>query len=63
MGHTSISLEDSGAEGDLNCWSLAQHVSEKNISMWPGDHSCDIMLKTMIVFALVSAQTTCRRLN
>jgi hypothetical protein len=33
-------MEDSGAEGDLNCGDLAQEVSEeKNISMWPKDCS------------------------
>lgn len=33
-GHPS-SVEDSGAEGDLNCYGLAHEVSEKNFSMLP----------------------------
>lgn len=49
---TSVSIEDGSAEGDLNSWGLAQQVSEKNISMWPGDHSCDSMVKNGIAFAL-----------
>ena len=28
MGHPSRNMEDSGAEGDLNCEGLAQEVSE-----------------------------------
>lgn len=34
MGHTSRSMEDSGAEGDLNCEGLAQKVSEEKTSVW-----------------------------
>ena len=30
IGRTSRSIEDSGAEGDLNCGSLAQETSEEN---------------------------------
>ena len=39
MGHSSRSMEDSGAESDLmNCEELAQEFSEKkNFSMLPRD--------------------------
>ena len=51
MGHTSKSMEDSGAEGDLNCGSLAHEVSEeKNFSMLPRDCSCDILVKNVVAF-------------
>ena len=47
MGHTSGSMEDSGAECDLmNCMGLVQEVSEeKNVSILSRDHSCDILVK------------------
>ena len=45
MGHPSRSMEDSGAEGDLNYGGLAQEISEKNFSTLPRDHSCDILVK------------------
>jgi hypothetical protein len=45
-------MEESGAEGDLNCGSLAQAVSEKN-TICPTDHSCDILVKNMDDSALV----------
>jgi hypothetical protein len=36
MGHPSRSMEDCGAEGDLNCGDLALEVSEEeNFSMCP----------------------------
>lgn len=40
-------MEDCGAEGHLmNCGGLDQEVSgEKNINMWPRDHSCDTWVK------------------
>ena len=38
-------MEDSGAKSYLNCEGLAQEVSEeKNFSMLPRDHSCDILV-------------------
>ena len=46
-GHTSRSMEDSGAEGDLNCGGLAQEVSEENFNMLPRDHSCEILVKNV----------------
>lgn len=52
MGHTSRSMEDSSAEDNLNCGD--QEVSEeKNVSVWPKDWSCDILVRTWLLFALV----------
>jgi hypothetical protein len=50
MDHNSRNMEDSGAEGDLNCGGLAQEDSEKNFSMWPRDCSCEILTKNMAAF-------------
>ena len=48
IGHTIKSME---AEGDLNCGSLAQEVSEeKDCSMLPRDLSCDILVKNVSAF-------------
>ena len=49
-------MEDSGAEGDLNCIGLlAQGVSEeKSFSMWPTDCSCNILIKNVAAFWLCS---------
>ena len=43
MGHPSRNMEDSGAEGHLNCVGpLAQELSvEKNFNMWP--RNCFVM--------------------
>ena len=46
MGHPSKNIDDSGAEGDLNCGDLAQAVTEDNVSMWPREGSCDILGRT-----------------
>jgi hypothetical protein len=36
-------MEDDNAAGDLNCWGLAQEVSEeKKFNMFSRDCSCDI---------------------
>lgn len=35
ISQPSGSMEDKGAEGDLNCGVLDQEVSEDSISMWP----------------------------
>jgi hypothetical protein len=43
-------MGDSSAEGDLNCGSLPQEVSEKNFSMMPGDHSSDILVEKVTAF-------------
>ena len=49
MGRTSRSMEDSGAENDLNC--RDQEVSEeKNVSMWPRNCSCNILMKNVDAF-------------
>ena len=62
MGHTRISMEDSGAESNLNCGVLAQEVAEeKNVSMLHRDHSCVISVKNVAVSALV--QNICLRLK
>ena len=51
MGHTSRSMEDNGAENDLNCGGMVQEISEeKNFSMLPRDRSCDILVKNVIAF-------------
>jgi hypothetical protein len=43
IGHPGMNIEDSAAEGDLNCGGLPQEVSEeKRFSMLSRDHSCDI---------------------
>ena len=53
MGHTSMIREDRGAESDLNCGCLDQEVSEeKNVSMWPRDCSCDILVKNVAALCL-----------
>lgn len=51
MVHPSRSLEDNGAEGDLNYGGLVQRVSEgKNSRKWLRDFSCDILAKTVAAF-------------
>jgi hypothetical protein len=58
--HTDRSIEDRGAEDALSCGGLAPEVSEdKNFSVLPGDHSCDILVKNVAAFALV--QRVCLR--
>ena len=44
-------MEDSGADGYLNCGSLDQKVSEeKNFNMLPRNHSHDILVKNVTAF-------------
>jgi hypothetical protein len=43
-------MEDVGAEGDLNRGTLALNVSEKNLSMWPRDCPCDILVTNVAAF-------------
>ena len=50
MGHTSRSIENSGAEGDLNCGASIKRFSEKNFSMLLRDRSCDILAKNVAAF-------------
>jgi hypothetical protein len=46
MGHTSRNIKYSGPEGNLNCESLVQEVSEeKSICMQHGDCSYNILTK------------------
>ena len=38
VSHPSRNMEDTGTEGDLNSWGLAQEVPKKrNVFMWPRD--------------------------
>lgn len=51
MGHPNRSMENSGAGCDLmNCLRLAQEVTEKNFSMLPRYHSCNILVKKVAAF-------------
>ena len=53
MCHTSMSIQDGGAECDLNCKDLAQGVlEEKNFSMLPRDCSCDTLMKDVTAYCL-----------
>lgn len=48
-GHLSRHMEGS-AKGDLNCGDPDQGTSEgKNTVKWPRDHSCEIVVKTLVV--------------
>lgn len=55
MRHNSRSKEDLGVEYDLkNCGKISQEISkERNFSMLPRDHSCDVLVKKVTAFALV----------
>ena len=50
MGPSSGRMEHSRAEGDLSCGGLVQEVSEKNFSMCPNNHSCDILVTNGAAF-------------
>ena len=52
MGQSNRNIEDSGAEHDLNCGCPSKEVSEKNVSMWPRDWSCHILMKNAATFCL-----------
>lgn len=59
MGHSSRSMEGN-ASGDLICGCLAQEVSQrKNISMYPRDHSCNILPKINVVSFYTSHKNMC----
>ena len=45
MGHTSRSMEDSGAKSYLNCWRLTEKILENKFSILPRDCYCDILVK------------------
>ena len=48
---SSRNMEDSGAEGDLNCGGPGQQVSEeKNITVWPRNQFCHILVKKKSLF-------------
>lgn len=55
MDHTGRHREDSGDKSNADYDSLTLEVSEgKNISKWLRDHhSCDILAKMWLLFALV----------
>jgi hypothetical protein len=62
VGHISRNVEDGGAEGDLNWVGWEEVVLEKtNLSVWFKDHSCDILERIWLLFALV--QKNSLRLN
>lgn len=64
IDHPRRSTEDSDAEGDLNCESLAQEVSDKkNFSLWPTDCSCDILVKIVAAHALVQKKVPVAKLK
>ena len=47
-------MEDIDTGGDMSCKNLAQKFSEeKNVTMLPRDHSCDILMKNVVAFASV----------
>ena len=51
MDHSNVNVEDIGGKGNLNCWGLAQEFSEeKNLSILPRDHSCDILVMNVAAF-------------
>ena len=52
-------MEDSGAEGHLNCVGLmAQEVSvKKNFNMWLRDCFCDVLVKNTAAFLPLSEET------
>lgn len=48
MGHTTKNIKDSGAENNVNYYSLIKEVSEgKNISKCSINLSCDILTKNV----------------
>ena len=51
MDYTSRVMEDSGAEGDLNCGDLALEVpEEKNFSICLRECSCDSLVENVAAF-------------
>ena len=55
-------MEVSGAEDNLNYGGPHQEVSEENNNnKWPRDHSCDILVKNVIISSL--SRKICLRLN
>ena len=61
VGYPIRYMEESVADSGLNCVSLlAQEFSEKNLSIWPRDCSCNILVKNVAAFCFV--QGICLRL-
>jgi hypothetical protein len=51
-------MDDIGADGDLNPGGLDEEVSEeKNFSMLPSDHFCDILVKNVAAFLPISEES------
>jgi hypothetical protein len=51
MGYPSRNMEDFVAVSDFSCADLAQEGSvEKDVSMWPRDCFCSILVKNMAAF-------------
>ena len=50
MGHTGRSTENRDAKSYLNCWGLIKEDSEKNFSVLPRNHSCDILVNEVATF-------------
>lgn len=51
MGHFRGNIEDIGFKPYFKSGDLTQHVSEeKNFSIFPRDHSYDMLLKNMATF-------------
>lgn len=49
--HSNRSLEDSSAEGNVDCQGQTQEVSGgNNISKWSSSHSCDSPAKNLAAF-------------
>ena len=58
MGLPSRNMDDIGADGDLNPGGLDEEVSEeKNFSMLPSDHFCDILVKNVAAFLPISEES------
>lgn len=48
-------MENNNVECDLmNCGELSQEATEENFKMLPRDHSCDILVKKVASFRLLS---------
>lgn len=51
-------MEDSGVKSYLNCSKFTREVLEKkNFIMFPGDHSCDMLVKNVAAFFLLSQKS------
>lgn len=50
MGHSSRNRKDNGTEHNVDYKEAWEISEEKNISKWPRDHSCNILVRNMTVF-------------